>query len=426
MMPAADAKVAILESQVTLLNVVTSTTDPPEFAAAARALGPSIIVGVYPTGQIDQPPPASPPNARGFGVDNPAAGPPAASASALSLSGTNSLGQPVTLGWLEPYDVNRSGLIIGQARISDARAPRYAFRRANATGTTVPLAPGLDDGNIWAESNATAVNNRGAVVGWKRLKNGSTGDQAFYWTETGGVKDITISNAKSSRALSISDTGLVAGYYDPQTGSGRHGFVFDIAAGKVTDFGPVVVPVVVPPATSWFYEFRNVSINDAGAVAATHEVGSGNEKGNQAFLLEGGKITPILPTAGFEDSFAAGISDTGWVVGFQQDKENSLEDSGFLWFGGQTFDLSALTLPQNWLGITAVYDVYSETTSDPLVQVGTIVGKGLYLETGATVAQQRAFAMQITLQVPEPRIYLMLGVGLLAIGALRMRRLTPH
>ena len=30
---------------------------------------------------------------------------------------------------------------------------------------------------------------------------------------------------------------------------------------------------------------------------------------------------------------------------------------------------------------------------------------------------QRAFAMQITLQVPEPHIYLMLGVGLLAIGA---------
>jgi hypothetical protein len=32
--------------------------------------------------------------------------------------------------------------------------------------------------------------------------------------------------------------------------------------------------------------------------------------------------------------------------------------------------------------------------------------------------------MQVTMQVPEPHTYLMLGFGLLAIGALRMRRLT--
>ena len=31
--------------------------------------------------------------------------------------------------------------------------------------------------------------------------------------------------------------------------------------------------------------------------------------------------------------------------------------------------------------------------------------------------------MQMTLQVPEPQTYLMLGLGLLAIGALRMRGL---
>ncbi len=73
-----------------------------------------------------------------------------------------------------------------------------------------------------------------------------------------------------------------------------------------------------------------------------------------------------------------------------------------------------------------MYDVYSEKTSDPLVQIGTIVGQGTYLEPGSTVPMQRAFAMQVTPQVPEPHTYLMLGVGLLAIGAMRMWRLTPH
>jgi hypothetical protein len=59
-------------------------------------------------------------------------------------------------------------------------------------------------------------------------------------------------------------------------------------------------------------------------------------------------------------------------------------------------------------------------TSDPLMQLGTIVGMGTYLEGGTP--QQRAFAMQIVLQVPEPHVYVMFGIGLIALGALRVRR----
>ena len=54
--------------------------------------------------------------------------------------------------------------------------------------------------------------------------------------------------------------------------------------------------------------------------------------------------------------------------------------------------------------ITVVHDAYSAGDGR-----GTIVGEGIY--QGNT----RAFAMEITLG-PEPHTYLMLGLGLLAIG----------
>ncbi len=254
------------------------------------------------------------------------------------------------------------------------------------------------------------------VVGWhKRTGN----DQAFYWIDgTAGTADIPVSNALSSRALSVNDARIVAGYYAPESSGGNepHGFVFDIGKQTLTDIGAVVVP----QPTTWSDEFRNVSINNAGDVAATREIGAGTDSVSQAFLLRSGKIEAIKPTTGFEETFAAGVSNTGWVVGFQRDKDHiRLRTAGLSGLAARPSTCTTEVLPPGWSAITAVYDVYSSTTDDPLVQIGTVVGKGMYLGV------ERAFAMQITLQVPEPHTYLMLGLGLLAIGAVRMRRRAP-
>ena len=87
MMPAAEAKIAILgHPQITLLDVITPS-GLPEPMAAARALSPGIIVGVYPE---PDPHPAKHLNARGFSADNPVAGPATVRAPALPLTGSNS------------------------------------------------------------------------------------------------------------------------------------------------------------------------------------------------------------------------------------------------------------------------------------------------------------------------------------------------
>lgn len=391
----AQAKVEIVSSGINLLNVETPV-GTELFPAAGRAIGPAMIVGVYPSALGN---PQG--NARGFSVDN-------ASGTPIPLPSSG-------LGWLEPNDINASGVFVGQARAQAGTAVRYAFGHSNPSQ---PLVSGLWDSNQWAGSAATAINNSGVVAGWAQRSGGT--EQAFYWKENDtALSFITIEGATSSRVESINDSGLVAGYYDKD--GERHGFVFDTGLQTFTDSD--LGAVVVPAETSWFYDFRNVSINADGAVAATRAVMSGTETVSQAFVLDGsGNATPIEAATGYRDSFASGISDTGWVIGMLRSADGSPQ-SGFLWYGGRTFNLSDLDFGANWVSIDAVYDVYSVETSDPLVQVGTIVGMGTYLEAG--VPHQRAFAMQVTLQVPEPHVYLMLGIGLLAIGVLRMRR-QPH
>jgi probable HAF family extracellular repeat protein len=399
--PSANAKIEISSHSISLLNLV-SAQGTQVFPAAARAVGPGVIVGVAPASLGN---PLG--NARGFTIATPASGESIVRVPLLAL------GTP-PVGWLEPWDVNGSGVFVGQARAASASAPRYAFVNRTNGPPYPPLVPGLDDSSMegqWTASAATAINDRGTVAGWAQRKGGT--EQAFYWTGA-NLNMITIDGATSSRAESISDGGLVAGSY--VRGGEQRGFVFDIASGRVTDFGPIAVPT----PSSWFGDFRNVSINADGAVAATHVIGSGTDAVNQAFVLKDGVSTPILPVEGYRDSFAAGISDTGWVVGMLRTADGSGQ-TGFLWYGsGRAIDLSTLDLGGNWVSIDTVYDVYSMETSDPLVQLGTIVGMGTYLEAGTP--QQRAFAMQIVLQVPEPHAYVMFGIGLLALGALRVRR----
>jgi hypothetical protein len=82
---------------------------------------------------------------------------------------------------------------------------------------------------------------------------------------------------------------------------------------------------------------------------------------------------------------------------------------------GATRTTPCVSVPDGWQRVTVVHDAYSYIVGNE--QKGIIVGEGIY--QGST----RAFAMEITLQVPEPQIYVMLGVGLIAIGVLRLRRL---
>ena len=406
---AADATVTVLETHMTLLNVVNgSGNEIVETAAGAAALGPGKIVGVYPVLR------GATTEARGFILTNPVGPPvPAKVPAPMIASGS--------LTWVQPYDVNSSGIYVGQARGSNPSGLLYAATGAGAFG-------GLDNSALWAGSAALSINNQGVIVGWRQPKNasGQAGpEQAFYYTGTGAVRDITIPGAASSRAMSVNTPlpgqhTLVSGFYRLATGNGNpRGFVYDIdeidPSKAFKDLGRVVIPTIQP-----FDPGHYVSINADGVVVATRPVPVDSLTTYEAFVLDGqGHTTSIHPFGRYEDTFATGISDSGWVVGVLRDREGA--DSGFLWVAGQTIDLSQYAMTDGWTGITWALDAYSSPIDANGRQTGTIVGVGKFVENG--VSKQRAFAMQITTQVPEPQTYLMLGLGLLAIGALRMRGL---
>ena len=458
---AAEAAVIVTEHHVTLLNVVQVVNPGPpqvindinEAPAGAAAiapgsvgpgLAPGLIVGVYLAGGS---------SAHGFTVTNP----PRNEADKKFPDKVNADAISTGLSWVQPYDVNYGVVVneqtgarsapvfVGRARTS---GPLYA-----AVGTTTGVTPGnngalsnLNSPSQWAASGATSINNGSklngvnvpVVVGWKQPA-GSQAEQAFYTyltnpsaPQNASIVDIkfTLPSGKtpvSSRALSVStpslpgDHTLVAGFYRLELDGPPRGFVYDIEDGKlVQDLGRVVIPTLQPIDQAHY-----VSINAKGWVAATAPVPEDSLTSYQAFVLDGqGNRSMIRPFGRFEDTFAAGISDTGWVVGalFDRDSQGLDRYSGFLWVAGQTFNLSDyLADMPGWTGITWALDVDSfkvlGADGKPTgFEQGTIVGMGKYN------GQQRAFAMQMTVQVPEPQTYVMLGLGLLAIATLRMRR----
>lgn len=147
-----------------------------------------------------------------------------------------------------------------------------------------------------AISGATAINNRGVVVGQSEIaQQGSV--HAFAYAD-GVMRDLGTLGGDDSVATDINDHGEIVGY----TGTTMEDMVAFIA-----DAGGNMRKLLDMPGTS----FAN-GINDRGAV-----VGVVNGKG---FLLDGGALTilddlPQVRAAGWTSLRPKDISDRGWITG---------------------------------------------------------------------------------------------------------------
>jgi probable HAF family extracellular repeat protein len=152
---------------------------------------------------------------------------------------------------------------------------------------------------------ATAINDRGQIVGESGYWTGATGDQfgnAFIYTN-GQMTDLGSFGGSYCQAFGINIAGQIAGdYYGVPTG-GRYYHAFLYSGGQLTDFG-----------TNFSYQSMASGINDAGKVVGSYWTNSTND-GLGAFLYSHETVT-CLESFGGRVAEAFGINNSGLVVGY--------------------------------------------------------------------------------------------------------------
>jgi probable HAF family extracellular repeat protein len=227
-----------------------------------------------------------------------------------------------------------------------------------------------------------------------RYSNTAQGSRAFLW-DNGVMTNLGAlpSTGDYSYASGINNAGQVVGFSSAATGGG---FIWQ--NGVMTNLGSL---------SGGGYSSSAFDINNAGQVVGYSYTASGTAR---AFLWQNGVMTDLggAPPVG-EGVYARGINNAGQAVGqgISYDEVNDVSiQRALLWQNGSMTDLSTA------VGVAGTGWSLAEATA--INDLGQIVGYG-------TNAQGESHAFMLT-PVPEPEVYLMMGVGVCLAGVIARRR----
>ncbi len=141
----------------------------------------------------------------------------------------------------------------------------------------------IDLGTLGGSSgNATAINDRGEIVGWADTANNASGHAFLY--RNGKMIDLgTLPGDASSNASGINSAGQIVGSSSPQSGPSR-GFLY--AGGVMKDLNQLLVP-----GSGWTVTIP-FAINNLGQILA-YGIGPGN--GDEVLLTPSNLPAPTPP-----------------------------------------------------------------------------------------------------------------------------------